>query len=175
MRRNKLLSQSTKGLAWRPRATVALAFPLLVGLAATSLLLKAGDNSSDGVPSYVSWTADTIAAASRGDAFRGMLLARRCDHCHGAEGFSSVASTPNLAGMDRLVIWKELQDFRAHKRRSRAMEPIAESLSALDTADVAAYYSKLPVFSDPQDNRVFPQSRPDPRFQRKTYSRNGFS
>ena len=161
MRRNKLLSKSMKGPSWRPRATITLAI-LFVGLAATSLLLQAGDNSSDGVPSYVSWTADTIAAASRGDAFRGMLLARRCDHCHGAEGFSSVASTPNLAGIDRLVVWKQLQDFRAHKRRSRAMEPIAESLSSRDTADVAAYYSKLPVFSDPQDNRVFPQSRPDP-------------
>jgi len=27
---------------------------------------------------------------------------------------------------------------------------------------VVAYYAKLPVFTDPQDNRVFPQSRPDP-------------
>lgn len=90
-----------------------------------------------------------------------MLLAKRCDHCHGAEGFSPVTQTPNLAGMNKLAIWKQLQDFRIHKRRSRAMEPIAESLSSRDIADVVAYYSALPVFEDPQDNRVFPQTRPD--------------
>ena len=43
------------------------------------------------------------------------------------------------------------------------MEPIAESLSSRDTADVVAYYAKLPVFADPQDNRSFPQTRPDPK------------
>jgi cytochrome c553 len=91
-----------------------------------------------------------------------MLLARHCDHCHGAEGFSAVASTPNLVRMDKLAIWKQLEDFRAHKRTSRVMEPISESLSPRDVADVVAYYSKLPVFTDPQDNRSFPQSRPDP-------------
>jgi cytochrome c553 len=130
--------------------------------AASTLLLRPRDNPADGIPSYITWTPETIAAASRGDAFRGMLLARRCDHCHGAEGFSAEASTPNLASLDKLAIWKQLQDFRSHKRSSRAMEPIAESLSSRDVADVVAYYSKLPVFKDPQDNRSFPQSRPDP-------------
>ncbi|MFZ0817385.1 MAG: hypothetical protein WAM78_17815 [Candidatus Sulfotelmatobacter sp.] len=124
--------------------------------------LEARDNPADGIPSYITWTPETIAAASRGDAFRGMLLARRCDHCHGAEGFSAEASTPNLASLDRLAVWKQLQDFRSYKRSSRAMEPIAASLSSRDVADVVAYYSKLPVFKDLQDNRSFPQSRPDP-------------
>jgi cytochrome c553 len=131
-------------------------------MTASSLLVQARETPADRIPSYVAWTQETIAAASAGDAFRGMLLAKRCDHCHGSEGFSSTASTPNLAGMDKLAIWKQLEDFRTFKRRSRAMEPIAESLSSRDEADVVAYYAKLPVFSDPQDNRIFPQSRPDP-------------
>ena len=42
------------------------------------------------------------------------------------------------------------------------MDPIAASLSPRDQADVVAYFAKLPIFSDPQDNRAFPQSRPDP-------------
>ena len=42
------------------------------------------------------------------------------------------------------------------------MDPIAESLSPRDEGDVVAYYARLPVFSDPQDNRIFPQARPDP-------------
>lgn len=131
-------------------------------LIAASLLLLASDNPLDRVPSYVEWNSQTIAAASSGDAFRGMLLAKRCEHCHGAEGFSAAASTPNLAGMDKLSLWKELEDFRSHKRNSRVMQPIVDSLSARDVADVVAYYAKLPVFDDPQDNRAFPQSQPDP-------------
>ncbi len=38
------------------------------------------------------------------------------------------------------------------------MEPIAASLSSRDMADVVAYFAALPVFPDPQDNRIFPQA-----------------
>lgn len=151
MRRNNW--RSSGGRLW------ILATAVMV---AGSLMLVASDGASERIPSYVTWTEDTITAASSGDAFRGMLLVKRCEHCHGAEGFSAKGETPNLAGMDRLAIWKELQDFRNHKRSSRAMEPIAESLSARDVADVVAYYAKLPVFTDLQDNRIFPEARPDP-------------
>ncbi len=131
-------------------------------LATSALLLQAGDHPPDHIPSYVAWTIETKAAASSGDAFRGLLLAKRCDHCHGSEGFSDRTSTPNLAGLDKLAIWKQLEDFRTHKRLSHTMDPIAASLSPRDEADVVAYFAKLPIFTDPQDNRVFPQSRPDP-------------
>jgi cytochrome c553 len=62
--------------------------------------------------------------------------------------------------MNMLSIWKQLEDFRSHKRRSRPMEPIAESLTPRDVADVVSYYAALPVFPDPQDNRVFPGMQP---------------
>lgn len=133
-----------------------------VAAATSSLLLVASDSAPERVPSNVAWTPETIAAASSGDAFRGMLLGKRCEHCHGAEGFSAMGSTPNLAGMDKLATWKQLDDFRSHKRASPVMEPIAESLSSRDMADVVAYYAEQPLFTDPQDNRSFPQTRPDP-------------
>jgi cytochrome c553 len=161
VQRNKLPAASTTRL---PRVTAATTFGLtvLIALAASALLLQARDHPPDRIPSYVAWTTETIAAASAGDAFRGLLLAKHCDHCHGSEGFSDRASTPNLAGIDKLAIWKQLEDFRTHKRLSHTMDPIAASLSPRDEADVVAYYPKLPIFSDPQDNRVFPQSQPDP-------------
>jgi cytochrome c553 len=106
------------------------------------------------------------AIISRGDAFRGLLLARRCNHCHGEEGFSSVPGFPNLAGEDRLSFWKQMQDFRSGKRTSPVMQGIAEGFSARDAADLAAYYAMLPTASDPQDNRSFPQSMPTPRVPR---------
>ena len=148
----------------RNRQTVcgqnSFAYIIAVVLALSSFVLLASDAAPDRVPSLVAWTPENIFAASSGDAFRGSLLAKRCEHCHGAEGFSAMAWTPNLGGMDRLAIWKQLEDFRAHKRRSLVMEPIAESLSGRDAADVVAYYWQLPVFADPQDNRVFPGIQP---------------
>lgn len=143
--------------------SIARGIPIMltVMVAAGSLILVASDAAPDRIPSFVTWSAENIAAASSGDAFRGSLLAKRCDHCHGAEGFSPVASTPNLAGMNMLSIWKQLEDFRSHKRRSRPMEPIAESLTPRDVADVVSYYAELPVFPDPQDNRVFPGMQPE--------------
>jgi cytochrome c553 len=117
------------------------------------------------IPSNVAWTAETIAMASSGDAFRGSLIGRRCDRCHGREGFSSSPTIPNLASMDRLVIWKQLEDFRSGKRSSPVMQPIANSLSRQDSADVAAYYWMMPIFSDPQDDRAFPQPLSDPRHE----------
>ena len=162
MRDTKRFPRYWRLFPWRLRAAIALAVTLVAGTAASALLLQAGANPPDRIPSYVEWTPETLAAAAGGDAFRGMLLARRCDHCHGAEGFSAVGYTPNLAGIDRLAIWKELEDFRSHKRLSRDMNPIAESLSPRDVADVVAYFAKLPAFADPGDKRIFPQSRPDP-------------
>jgi len=111
------------------------------------------------VPSYVEWNNNTIAAASRGDAVRGMMLARHCEHCHGMEGFSPVGSTPNLASLNNLALWKQLKDFQARKRESRVMVPISQELSDRDVADVVAYFSEFPVYRDLQDNRVFPEAQ----------------
>jgi cytochrome c553 len=115
------------------------------------------------IPSNVAWTARTIALASSGNALRGLLIARRCDRCHGREGFSASPSVPNLAAMDRLVVWKQLDDFRSGKRSSPVMQPIANSLSLEDSADVAAYYGMMPIAPDPQDDRAFPQPLSDPK------------
>jgi cytochrome c553 len=114
------------------------------------------------IPSNVAWTEETLKAISRGDPFRGLLLGRRCNHCHGEEGFSSVAAFPNLAGMDALSFWKQMQDFRSGKRSSPVMEPIAQGFTERDSADLAAYFAMLPTAADAQDNRAFPQPMHDP-------------
>jgi cytochrome c553 len=143
----------------------------MLGLLFTTILLSSGRDSSAQsenaeppirIPSNVAWTEDTLAVISNGDAFRGLLLARRCNHCHGDEGFTSVPAFPNLAGVDRLSFWKQIQDFRSGKRTSSVMQPIAEGYSARDAADLAAYYAMLPTASDPQDRRAFPQAMSDP-------------
>lgn len=137
---------------------------------AIPLLLSGRDSSAQSrnseppvrVSSNVAWTDETISFASSGNAFRGLLIARRCNRCHGEEGFSSVAAFPNLAGEDQLSFWKQMQDFRSGKRISPVMQGIGNGLTARDSADLAAYYSMLPTASDSQDNRAFPHVMQDP-------------
>jgi cytochrome c553 len=157
--RNKTLARSWQSFPARLRVAVALALVFMTALAITSVVQSVAASAPARIPSYIAWTPETIATASRGDAFRGLLLAKRCEHCHGSEGFSPVGFTPNLAGLNDLAIWKQLEDFKDRKRSSPAMQPIGASLATRDEADLAAYYSKLPVYPDPQDDRVFPQTQ----------------
>ncbi len=105
-----------------PRAQIRLALfavgiPFLVS--GPGPLDSASSQPPIRVPSEIAWTDDTIAAASNGDAVRGLVLARRCARCHGDEGFSSDSLLPNLAGMDKLAFWKEMNDFRDRKENRR--------------------------------------------------------
>jgi cytochrome c553 len=151
------------------RAIVTRWLAALAVLCAITLLLKGSDSSAQSantepplrVPSNVAWTEETLTLTNSGDALHGLVLARRCNHCHGEEGFSSVPAFPNLAGQDRLSFWKQMQDFRSGKRKSPVMQGIAEQLSPRDAADLAAYYAMLPTGSDPQDTRAFPQPMQD--------------
>ena len=165
MPRGRWLAEIRGGLKRR----VGLVFPALAFFALLwGAAVVMGSDAAEPptrVPSNVAWTAETIEMASSGNAFRGSLIGRRCDRCHGREGFSSSASIPNLASMDRLVIWKQLDDFRSGKRSSRVMQPIANSLTLQDSSDVAAYYWMMPIKPDPQDDRAFPQPLSDPRHE----------
>jgi cytochrome c553 len=112
-------------------------------------------------PSLVAWNEATIVLSSTGNPVRGEFISRRCESCHGVEGFSSQASTPNLAGIDAQYLWKELQDFRSAKRKSVIMQQIAGALTYRDAADVAAYFAMLPNAPDAQFNPIFPQTLKD--------------
>lgn len=148
-----------KRLRWWVWACCAVAFALPVASGA-AFHIKVTDSLHPHVPSDVTWTSETIREARGGDALRGLLISRRCERCHGQEGFSPSPSIPNLANMDSLVIWKQLEDFRTGKRSSEVMGRIALGLSHRDSADLAAYYSLLPSSPDPMDNRAFPEEAP---------------
>lgn len=139
-------------------ALLAVGIPFMVS--GTKPLPSASSQPPLRIPSEVAWTEETIAIASNGDIVRGLVLARRCIRRHGQEGFSNDPLVPNLAGMDKLTMWKQLNDFRTGKRRSSIMNPVAAALAIPDYADLAAYYTMLPTYPDPQDVRSFPQPVP---------------
>ena len=93
------------------------------------------------VPSYVVWDQATMQRASSGDPKRGEFIALNCTFCHIELSMTSDSWVPNLAGIDALVTYKQLDDFRSGTRLSGPMSAIAQSLSAQDYADVAAYFA----------------------------------
>jgi cytochrome c553 len=84
-----------------------------------------------------------------GDPIRGERIALSCARCHGEGGISETAWIPSLAGMNQNAIYKQLDDYRSHRRRPEwYMASIAQALSLQDSADVSAYYaSQSPGFA----------------------------
>jgi cytochrome c553 len=95
------------------------------------------------IPTYVVWDESTIHQALNGDPQRGDFVAINCTACHGEKGVAPQKWIPVLAGVNRIVIYKELADFRSGTRLSGPMSAIAQALSPQQAADVAAYLSSL--------------------------------
>jgi cytochrome c553 len=93
------------------------------------------------VPSHVAWTEMTVQQARSGDIRRGEFIALNCTGCHIEQALTSHPEIPILAGLDPLVIYKQLDDFRSGTRLSNPMSAIAQSLTPEQYADVAAYFA----------------------------------
>lgn len=81
------------------------------------------------------------AAQAADSAAAQALVTSTCAACHGPDGNSPVPNFPRLAGLDASYLLKQLEDFRAKRRASEIMAPMAESLSPEDMANLAAYFA----------------------------------
>ena len=88
------------------------------------------------------------ATAAEGNVQAGKTKAAACAACHGADGNSSVAMYPKLAGQHAKYIEKQLHDFKAgmtsggkEGRNNAIMGGMAMGLSEQDMKDLAAYYA----------------------------------
>jgi len=105
------------------------------------------------------WTASVaeqkLAAAlgTKADLQHGAILFKACVTCHNSDGSGEFnGDVPAIAGQYQRVLLRQLIDFRYGKRWDVRMEAIASShylSGAKDLADVAAYVSALPRFTDP--------------------------
>jgi len=75
------------------------------------------------------------------DAAAGKEKAAVCGACHGADGNSTIAQYPILAGQNARYIYLQLRDFNKKRRQDPLMSPMAANLSAKDMLDLAAYFS----------------------------------
>jgi len=89
----------------------------------------------------VAWTIETVRLVRSGDAGKGRTLQGDCSGCHGETGDVDTPDVPNLAGQERLYIFKQLQDYKSASRSSPIMGEAVATLSDRDMADLAAFYA----------------------------------
>jgi cytochrome c553 len=83
--------------------------------------------------------AASVNAAGNKDA--GKAKSAACAACHGADGNSSLAANPKLAGQSEGYLLKQLMEFKSGKRANATMSGMVAGLSEQDMADLAAYYA----------------------------------
>ncbi|WP_218753135.1 c-type cytochrome [Vibrio parahaemolyticus] len=97
---------------------------------------------------------------AQGNIEAGKAKSQTCVACHGADGNSTIAMYPKLAGQHAKYLEKQLKDLKLgmtsggkQGRYDPVMSGMAMPLSDEDIADLAAYYSSLPTSesSTPED------------------------
>lgn len=69
------------------------------------------------------------------------IVSTRCHLCHGAQGESTSAIYPRLAGQNAEYVARQLADFKSGKRKSDTMKPQAESLTPEEMAGLGAFFA----------------------------------
>ncbi|MDZ4262185.1 MAG: c-type cytochrome [Pseudomonadota bacterium] len=111
-------------------------WPLLL-----ALLLVSGCDSG---PAPQSTPAPEPTSKVRvGDIAKGKLLATRCAKCHGMDGVSARSGAPFIAGLEQEYLVRSLLAYKAGARQDIPMQKVASSLSALQLADITAWYTSL--------------------------------
>lgn len=92
----------------------------------------------------IAWTSATRAQLKRGDATQGATLAAAsCNNCHGANGISSDAAFPNLAGQSVGAIDTQFEDFKSGKRDAVALGVFVDPPSEQDLRDLATHFASV--------------------------------
>ncbi len=75
-----------------------------------------------------------------------------CAACHGPDGNSVAPTFPRLAGLQREYIAKQLDDFRAGRRKNETMAPIAAALDPGMVKELAAWFAARKPAPGPATN-----------------------
>ncbi|MDP2136165.1 MAG: c-type cytochrome [Sulfuritalea sp.] len=103
--------------------------------------------------------ADAAKAAPKGDAARGQPIASTvCAACHGADGNSTLAVNPKLAGQHPEYLFKQMKNFKAAdgKQPERVNAIMNGMIAAFDEGqmrDMAAYFASQKQTGEAAKNR----------------------
>ena len=67
-----------------------------------------------------------------------------CFDCHGAGGYAPDPTFPILSGQEFYYLYVQLKDFKAARRASEIMGPIASGLERAEMKQIAQYFSTRP-------------------------------
>lgn len=101
-------------------------------------------------PILIAAAAFALATASltafAGDPVEGKKLVYTCTGCHGIEGYKNAYPNyhvPKLGGQNEQYLVNALTEYKKGERKHPTMHAQAESFSATDIANIAAYLSSL--------------------------------
>lgn len=78
--------------------------------------------------------------ANAADIEAGKAKSAVCAACHGADGNSTNAAWPSLAGQHASYTYKQLKDFKAGRRNNASMTGMVALLNDDDMKNLAAFY-----------------------------------
>jgi cytochrome c553 len=106
------------------------------------------------VPAFANETAPAAKVVKPDLAKGSEKFAAVCAACHGADGNSGSPENPKLAGQHPEYLVKQLQEFKAGKRKNAVMQGFASQLSDEDMRNVAfwaAGQKQKPGFAKDKD------------------------
>ncbi len=95
-----------------------------------------------------------IFAADAADIEAGKAKSAVCAACHGADGNSTNAACPSLAGQHATYVYKQLKDFKEGRRVDATMAGMVALLNDEDMKNVAAYYESQTPNPVPFDSEL---------------------
>lgn len=90
--------------------------------------------------------ATGTAATGSGDVERGRMLTYTCKGCHGVTGYKNAYPNyhvPKIGGQSAAYLTNALTEYQQGNRKHPTMQAQAQSFSAQDIADIAAFLSTL--------------------------------
>jgi len=119
--------------------------PLAACLALLTALPFAASAQEEATPAPAA-EAPAAQAPATGNAEAGRLLAYTCQGCHGITGYKNAYPSykvPKIGGQSAEYLSQALHEYQQGKRKHPTMRAQAESFSAQDIADIAAFLSTL--------------------------------
>ena len=138
-----------------PRTAAAPAAARTAAAPAAASTAAAPASTGTAAPAAAGTAAAAPAAAApagpsplslKGDAAKGKQLAYTCMGCHGITGYKNVYPTyhvPRIGGQSAQYLASALNEYREGKRKHATMQAQAQSFTAQDIADLAAYLASL--------------------------------
>jgi len=90
----------------------------------------------------VAASAHAETAAKGNPSKAQQVVTQVCAACHGADGNSTSAANPKLAGQHAEYITKQLQNFKSGERKNPVMLGMVASLTPEDMVNLGAYFAE---------------------------------